>query len=588
LSNNNQPINNLASNATIAEKSVTAATPAYPTTKQGESTYRSALTNAKDELQEMIALDQLSRDEIINLCAQLEQKVVALIKLQGSATAWQQLSDSYQTSQLNLTGTAQKKLSAAIHRNAALSRDHSLYYQALLKTLIAQQPLDFDALRRIANSSISSISSLAPTNHAENNLHGTVKTTEHHNQSYAQATKNTVPQANIYGETELSPDNSDTESYELETSLQAPAGIAANQQQFLALLTQSSLTHEQQLQLQKIINSIIHQATPPQRASWAKIMQRDNIENSLISYLPEHIMHKLVASLTGENIAPLNSALKVLLEAMSLLPDSQALITSMSFKIAKWQFIFNYVFRELRFANQALLLNHLGQTISKAMDLAQPQQLLLLIEQRAAVAQHASPKKSLPNPGFRIQGLDSELDAPKTTAALATGIHINNAGLILVAPYLPRLFSLLQFTQDGKFIHAAAADRAVHLLQYIVTGQAQAAEYELLLNKILCGISSSMPISAGIEITPEEETTIQQLLQSIILHWKQLGKTSIEGFREIFLARQGWLRLEEDSWQLEVKEQTFDMLLDSIPWSYSLVKFTWTDKPLYVSWRNKS
>ena len=173
-------------------------------------------------------------------------------------------------------------------------------------------------------------------------------------------------------------------------------------------------------------------------------------------------------------------------------------------------------------------------------------------------------------------------------ATAQSGVHLNNAGMVLVAPYVPRLFALLQLTAEGKFISLSAAERAVYLLQYMVTGKSHAAEYELVLNKLMCGIGTSTPIAAGIELSSEERDTINQLLLSIIQHWSTLGRTSVEGLRETFLQRQAWLRLEEEAWQLEVKASTFDMLLDHLPWSYSLVKFGWMDKPLYVSWRNKS
>ena len=65
--------------------------------------------------------------------------------------------------------------------------------------------------------------------------------------------------------------------------------------------------------------------------------------------------------------------------------------------------------------------------------------------------------------------------------------YVHNAGIVLVAPYLQRLWGILELTANGSFIDDTAAQRAVHLLQYIVTGKSETPEYQLVLNKLLCG-----------------------------------------------------------------------------------------------------
>jgi hypothetical protein len=214
------------------------------------------------------------------------------------------------------------------------------------------------------------------------------------------------------------------------------------------------------------------------------------------------------------------------------------------------------------------------------------QRLVNLAQRRIALLKPPAQQK----PAMRLQDITTNpaTHSDATTPQWEAGLHINNAGQVLAAAFLPRLFSMLNLMQDGKFIHLGAADRAVHLVQFMVTGQSATPEYELILNKILCGIGTSIPVSAGIDITEQEQTLIEQMLTSMIQHWKVLGSTSINGLRETFFQRQGWLVLEEDCWRLKVKEQTFDLLLDRLPWSMSLIKHGWMDKPLRVSWRNHS
>jgi hypothetical protein len=187
-----------------------------------------------------------------------------------------------------------------------------------------------------------------------------------------------------------------------------------------------------------------------------------------------------------------------------------------------------------------------------------------------------------------LQDLQVAQKTTENTYPWEAGIPVNNAGQVLAAAFMPRLFAMLELTQEGKFVHPGAADRAAHLVQFMVSGETHTPEYELTLNKILCGISTSLPISEGIELSEHEKNIIEQMLTSMIQHWKVLGSTSIAGLRETFFQRQGWLLLEEDCWRLKVQERTFDMLLDRLPWSISLIKHSWMDKPLRVSWRDQS
>ncbi|MFZ6658106.1 contractile injection system tape measure protein [Undibacterium sp. TJN19] len=164
-------------------------------------------------------------------------------------------------------------------------------------------------------------------------------------------------------------------------------------------------------------------------------------------------------------------------------------------------------------------------------------------------------------------------------------IYINNGGLILVTPYLQRLFGLLDLTKDGRFQDEACAQRAVHLLQFIVTGELETPEYQLVLNKLLCGIKGGTPICRGIEISDTERDTIEQLLAGIVTNWGALGNTSNQGLRETFLQRQAHLYWQDDAWQMKVLPGTFDMLLDRLPWSFALTRFPWMQEPIHTSWR---
>ena len=176
-----------------------------------------------------------------------------------------------------------------------------------------------------------------------------------------------------------------------------------------------------------------------------------------------------------------------------------------------------------------------------------------------------------------------ELNADEFEQQPGDEYYIHNAGLVMVAPYLPRLFRLLGWLDTEGSMDIGAADRAVHLLQFIVSAEQHLPEYQLVLNKILCGLPLAMPISREIDLNAHERGTVEDMLRGIIQNWRILGKTSISGLRETFLQRQG--RFQEDMWHLTIAPGPFDMLLDQLPWSFSVIKHSWMSRAIHVTWR---
>lgn len=197
-------------------------------------------------------------------------------------------------------------------------------------------------------------------------------------------------------------------------------------------------------------------------------------------------------------------------------------------------------------------------------------------------AAHTMPPATAP--GSR-SGAGQPAPADPVLADSSELLVIGNAGMVLAAPYLPRLFGALGLLAGGAFIDDAAAARAVHLLQYMVTGQAETPEYQLVLNKILCGLPTSAPVPAGIVITGAEHDFIESMVGAMVLHAKVFGSSSVAAMRQTFLARKAELQLADEAWQLRIQPGPFDVLLDRLPWSYALLKFGWMTRPVHVTWR---
>jgi hypothetical protein len=162
------------------------------------------------------------------------------------------------------------------------------------------------------------------------------------------------------------------------------------------------------------------------------------------------------------------------------------------------------------------------------------------------------------------------------------GIYINNAGLVLLHPFLPRFFETLGISKEEEILQP---ERALSLLYYLTTGQTKIPEYELVLPKVLCEFPLLIPVPADFKITENEISEASALLEAVIKHWEVLRNTTPDGLRGTFLLRPGKLSQKEDGdWLLQVESHTFDVLLEHLPWGISMIKLPWMKNMLWVEW----
>ena len=182
------------------------------------------------------------------------------------------------------------------------------------------------------------------------------------------------------------------------------------------------------------------------------------------------------------------------------------------------------------------------------------------------------------------QPADYDIKFSKGIESTCEEIYIDNAGLILVWPYLGHFFQSVGLMYDGAFVDEESINRAIHLLQFLATGEEQTAEYFLPLNKLLCGLDLENPIGKDVHLSKQEKEECEKLLNTVIKHWSALKNTSVTGFRASFLQRKGVLQWNEENWLLRVERKTYDLLLERIPWSISIIKLSWMKTALYVEW----
>jgi len=163
---------------------------------------------------------------------------------------------------------------------------------------------------------------------------------------------------------------------------------------------------------------------------------------------------------------------------------------------------------------------------------------------------------------------------------LKEGIYINCAGIVLLHPFLSRFFETLGISADEQLLQP---DRALCLLHFLATGQLIAPEYELMLPKILCNVPLERPVES-VTLTATEQEEAAALLQAVINHWEALRNTSADGLRGTFLHRPGKISLRDNDWLLQVESTTCDILLEQLPWGFSIIRLPWMDRKLWVEW----
>ena len=166
-------------------------------------------------------------------------------------------------------------------------------------------------------------------------------------------------------------------------------------------------------------------------------------------------------------------------------------------------------------------------------------------------------------------------------------LYVENAGLILLHPFLQPFFKEIQLTKDNLFVDDYARMKAVLFTQHLVYGTTIFEEHQLTLNKLLCGFQIDEPIIKELEITTEKKAAVKDLLQQVIHLWQKNNvqvNASIEGLQQSFLQRPGKLVQKDNNWHLQVEQKPYDMLLSSLPWGIGIIKTPWMEGMLWVDW----
>ena len=171
-------------------------------------------------------------------------------------------------------------------------------------------------------------------------------------------------------------------------------------------------------------------------------------------------------------------------------------------------------------------------------------------------------------------------------ASLDEGVPAHDAGLVLLHPYLDRLFDAVGLARDDAgAIPEASLPRVAALLHWLLAGREEIHEFELATIKVLLGATPErMVLVAPGLLSENDRAEADALLTAAVSHWEVLGETSIDGLRRTFLQRRGVLRDLGHAWSLQVEPAPFDVLLASLPWTFNIVKLPWMTRPIFIEW----
>lgn len=165
-----------------------------------------------------------------------------------------------------------------------------------------------------------------------------------------------------------------------------------------------------------------------------------------------------------------------------------------------------------------------------------------------------------------------------------SGIALINAGVVMLWPFLSRFFQRQGLLQEEQFIDQAARNTAITLLHYLATGETHPVEYQLPLNKLLCGLDIDQYWQLEASLNQAQCDACDQLLDALITQAAMFGELSVDGLRGSFLLRAGSLSQDSGHWLLRVERQSYDVLLERLPWPMNWIKLPWMNNTLEVIW----
>jgi len=159
-------------------------------------------------------------------------------------------------------------------------------------------------------------------------------------------------------------------------------------------------------------------------------------------------------------------------------------------------------------------------------------------------------------------------------------------GLMLLSPFLATLFRRMGLLEKNSFISEAEQLKAYKVLMTIPKiDEEKEYEYQDLIPRIITGIAPEDTINYVPELTEADLTEIRNFLGAVISQWPIMANASVRGFIESFLIREGKVWKDGTIWKIEVNGHGADMILQTLTWGFSTMKFPWTSYLIETNWQ---
>ena len=160
-------------------------------------------------------------------------------------------------------------------------------------------------------------------------------------------------------------------------------------------------------------------------------------------------------------------------------------------------------------------------------------------------------------------------------------------GLMLLAPFLSTLFRRMGLLEKNEFISEMEQLKAYKALMTIPKiDETESFEFQDLIPRIITGIAPEDTINFVPELTDDEITELTNFLNAVISQWPVMANSTLRGFIESFLLRDGKVWKAGKVWKIEVNGHGADIILQTLTWGFATMKFPWTPYMIETDWKS--
>lgn len=336
-----------------------------------------------------------------------------------------------------------------------------------------------------------------------------------------------------------------------------------------------------------------------------QLIAADNFQQKMVSVLSkEHVRNRIINQFSDEQIMQLclavlkNKELEIKIEEETIYQIAKL---NHKDKVILWQLILNVISKSLNTSDKNNLREYLLQQISRieqsgsrkikanhniGKTIVKIFPFIKIIDLKENETQENRQKSTIDksenlNPQTEAV-YQNDLEVQEDTSQ-DEGLYIQNAGLILIHPFIKPLF------EDCNLLHPETRELTdpelgAHLLHYIATGKTNAPECNMIFEKFLCNIPMHQTINRHIKLSRKHKKQAKNVIESVQHNWSSMKKSSAELLQNEFFQRSGKLVITDYDYTVTIERKTQDILLEKLSWGIGLIKLPWQEKFMYVNW----